>query len=110
MVKYKSLPPHIEAVFLQNLLKLAAHVFDRHERDERYEDIVALIDLVNGKFSESVKSAELEVQERSSTSMMMLKIAKDAVLESKLWSFGFKRGVLKVQIICWKTMLLLYEF
>lgn len=87
MVKYKSLPPHIEAVFLQNILKLLAHVFDRYEREERYDDIVALCDLVCGKFAESVKSAELEVQERSSTAMMILKIAKEAILESKLWYF-----------------------
>lgn len=89
MLKYKLLPAHIEAVFIHNILKLFAHVFDKYEQADRYQDALQLCDLVIEKLNESVKSGELEVQERASTSLVIVQIAKGAVEESKYWLMKF---------------------
>lgn len=81
MIKYKVLPAHIEAVFIHNILKLFTHVFNGYERDSRFEEILTLCDEITVKLKESVKSGELEVQERSSTTLVMVDIVKQAVKE-----------------------------
>lgn len=81
IVKYKTLPPHIEAVFIHNILKLFAHVCDKYERNGKLEDILPLCDKITAKLKESVKSGELEVQERSGTTLVMIGIVREAVQE-----------------------------
>lgn len=83
MIKYKTLPQHIESVFIHNTLKLFAHVIEKYELDGEYAQIVELSDLIVDKLNESVKSGELEVQERSSTTLMVLEILKEAFVSSK---------------------------
>lgn len=82
MIKYKTLPQHIEAVFIHNTLKLFAHVIEKLELEEQYDKIIALCDLITIKLGESLKSGELEVQERSSTTLMVLEILKEAFQQS----------------------------
>lgn len=84
MIKYKSLPQHIEAVFIHNTLKLFANVTEKYELEAQYDKIITLCDLIMNKLNESVKSGELEVQERSSTTLMVLEILKEAFLQSEL--------------------------
>lgn len=84
MVKYKSLPSHIEAVFIQNILKIfAVIVLERYIENEQYSEIIQLCDFINEKLSESTKSGELEVQERASTTSVIIEIVKNEVLTSK---------------------------
>lgn len=84
MLKYKSLPQHIEAVFIQNILKIFAHLMQEYETDEQYEAIISLCDLVIEKMNESLKSGELEVQERASTNLVILKIVHEEISASRL--------------------------
>lgn len=81
MIKYKALPAHIEAVFIHNILKLFAHVFDRYEKNAQLGEILPLCEEITEKMKESVKSGELEVQERSSTTLVMISVAKEMVLK-----------------------------
>ncbi|XP_044762677.1 AP-3 complex subunit delta [Coccinella septempunctata] len=79
MLKYKPLPQHIEAVFIHNVLKLFAHVMEKYELEEKYDEILELCDAISAKLSDSLKSAELEVQERSSTCLNILEIVKEEI-------------------------------
>ncbi|XP_018320785.1 AP-3 complex subunit delta isoform X2 [Agrilus planipennis] len=81
MLKYRNLPPHIEAVFIHNILKLYSRIVANCEATEDYGKIFLVCDTVTEKLSESVKSAELEVQERASSSLEIVAIVKEAFLE-----------------------------
>ncbi|XP_056647790.1 AP-3 complex subunit delta [Diorhabda sublineata] len=83
MVKYKMLPQHIESVFLQNILKIFTFIVKKYEINEQYDDVLRICDLVMEKLSESIKSGELEVQERASTSIMIIKIVQEEFLARK---------------------------
>lgn len=84
MLQYKSLPQHIEAVFIQNILKIFAHVMEQYEIDQQYDAIISLCEAVSDKMNESLKSGELEVQERASTTVVILKIVQEEISASKL--------------------------
>ncbi|XP_044260701.1 AP-3 complex subunit delta [Tribolium madens] len=79
MLKYKSLPQHIEAVFIHNIIKLFAHVMRGYEEEGQYGEILGLCDDICLKLGESLKSGELEVQERSSTSLIIVQIVKEEI-------------------------------
>ncbi|KAK9753947.1 AP-3 complex subunit delta-1 [Popillia japonica] len=79
IVKYKTLPQHIEAVFIQNIFKLFVNIMLKLEVAEKYDDILALVDVILTRLSDAVMSGELEVQERASTTCVMLKIIKEAM-------------------------------
>ncbi|XP_060533617.1 AP-3 complex subunit delta [Cylas formicarius] len=90
MLKYKKLPQHIEVVFLHNILKLFAHILakEKTEVDRESDDgpLVELCDLVLEKMNESIKSAELEVQERASTTLVIVNIVKEELSKEELSS------------------------
>ncbi|KAF7271017.1 adaptor-related protein complex 3, delta 1 subunit-like garnet [Rhynchophorus ferrugineus] len=79
MLKYKTLPQHIESVFIHNIIKLFAHIMQSYELAGRYDDILQLCDEILDKMNESIKSAELEVQERASTSLIIINIVKEEI-------------------------------
>lgn len=83
MLKYKVLPQHIESVFIHNILKLFAHILQKFETDEKYDEILELCQIIGDKLNESIKSAELEVQERSSTTLIILKIIEKEITDKK---------------------------
>lgn len=83
MLKYKTLPQHIESVFIHNILKLFAHVMKNLEGQNQWEEILSLCDEISGKLQESLKSGELEVQERSSTSLVIIEIVKEEIMKVK---------------------------
>ncbi|KAJ8950778.1 hypothetical protein NQ318_011271 [Aromia moschata] len=83
LLKYKILPQHIESVFIQNIIKIFASVMEKYELKEQYDDILRLCDLVTEKMSESIKSGELEVQERASTSLIIMKIVQEEISAKK---------------------------
>lgn len=76
MIKYKPLPAHIEAVFIHNIFKLFTYIYESRYRDPRREIIIELSDKIIEKLLESVKSGELEVQERASTTLILVRIVK----------------------------------
>lgn len=78
MLKYKTLPQHIEAVFIQNILKLFGRVVE-----QEYDGIDDLCTRIEDKLTLSLKSAELEVQERASTTIVIVQIVKDGVQKRK---------------------------
>lgn len=84
MIKYRSLPPHIEAVFIQNTLKLFAYILDRYETNEAFDEILDICELLKEKLNDGIKSGELEVQERASTTLIVLDIVKESIDQSKL--------------------------
>lgn len=83
MLKYKVLPQHIESVFIQNIIKIFAYVMEKYELNQQYDEILRLCDLIIDKMGESIKSGELEVQERASTSLIIVKIVQEEVIASK---------------------------
>lgn len=83
MVKYKILPQHIESVFLQNIFKIFTFVIKKYEVDEQYDNILRICDVVIEKLNESIKSGELEVQERASTLLIIIKIVQEEFLARK---------------------------
>lgn len=83
MIKYRSLPPHIEAVFIQNSLKLFAYILDRHETNEAFDDVLNICEQLKEKLNDGIKSGELEVQERASTTLIILDIVKESIDQSK---------------------------
>lgn len=87
MIKYKMLPQHIESVFIQNILKIFTFIIRKYEMNDQSDDALRICDLVCDKLNESIKSGELEVQERASTSLMIIKIVKEEFAASKLILF-----------------------
>lgn len=83
MLKYKMLPQHIESVFIHNILKLFSHLLDKFETNQEYNEILDLCQLITDKLNESIKSAELEVQERASTTLIIIKIIQKEITERK---------------------------
>ncbi|KAJ8921177.1 hypothetical protein NQ315_013649 [Exocentrus adspersus] len=83
MLKYKVLPQHIESVFIHNIIKIFAHVMEKYELNQQYEEILRLCDLITNKMSESIKSGELEVQERASTSLIIVNIVQEEILAKR---------------------------
>lgn len=84
MLKYKSLPQHIESVFIHNIVKLFAHLMEKYEAAGNYDAILELSDSIASKMNESIKSGELEVQERASTAVIIISIVKDEIAASKM--------------------------
>ena len=83
MLKYKSLPQHIEALFIHNILKIFSHILQNLEKSAGYDAILELCDAILEKMNESIKSAELEVQERASLVVVLTNIIKEEILTSK---------------------------
>lgn len=82
MLAYTGLPPHIQAVFLQNLLKLFTRLLRDFEGARNWLSIEQLLDVFTEKLTEYVTSAELEVQERASTSLVIVSLVKEEIMKS----------------------------
>lgn len=82
ILSYKNLPQHIESVFIQNSLKIFVKSFIKFMESEVEGEIFEICDMIIDKLSESIKSAELEVQERASTALVIVQIVKETLLQS----------------------------
>ncbi|TGZ49560.1 AP-3 complex subunit delta-1 [Temnothorax longispinosus] len=71
-----SLPGHIQAVYVHNILKLAATTFAKAENEENTETIDKIYELKD-KIATFVCSGDLEVQERSSSALVLLECLKE---------------------------------
>nr|XP_039258298.1 AP-3 complex subunit delta-1-like isoform X2 [Styela clava] len=73
-----SLPAHIQAIYIQNSMKLFASAVTQAEENEDHEKVEELLKLVMGKLPAFVQSGDLEVQERASCILSMMKYASKA--------------------------------
>lgn len=71
-----SLPGHIQAVYVHNILKLAAATFAKAEKEEDTETMEKIYGLKE-KIATFVCSGDLEVQERSSSVLVLLECIKE---------------------------------
>lgn len=71
-----SLPGHIQAVYVHNILKLAATTFAKAEREEDTETMDKIYGLKD-KIAAFVCSGDLEVQERSSSALVLFECLKE---------------------------------
>ena len=72
--KVVSLPGHIQSVFVQNILKLYAHVVTQAEGRDDSEAVMSATTLLVEKLPMFVASSDLEVQERVFMSRTDLRI------------------------------------
>ena len=70
--KVPTLPGHIQSVFVQNIIKLYAHIVSESEQEEGDDVIRDVTQLLVDKLPMFVQSADLEVQERVGTSFEFL--------------------------------------
>ncbi|XP_070155327.1 AP-3 complex subunit delta-1 isoform X1 [Polyergus mexicanus] len=71
-----SLPGHIQAVYVHNILKLAAATFAKAEK-EKDTEIMEKVYGLKDKIAAFVCSGDLEVQERSSSALVLLECLKE---------------------------------
>ncbi|CAL7935163.1 unnamed protein product [Xylocopa violacea] len=71
-----SLPGHIQAVYVHNILKLATATLCKAEKDEDTETMEQIFALKD-KIAAFVCSGDLEVQERSSSALVLLECLKE---------------------------------
>nr|XP_033810501.1 AP-3 complex subunit delta-1 isoform X2 [Geotrypetes seraphini] len=71
--KVTTLPGHIQAVYVQNLVKLYASVLHRKEQDGEKEAAEEITQLMIDRIPQFVQSADLEVQERASCILQLIK-------------------------------------
>ncbi|XP_078041110.1 adaptor-related protein complex 3, delta 1 subunit-like garnet [Augochlora pura] len=72
-----SLPGHIQAVYVHNILKLATATLCKAESEEDAETMAQIYELKE-KIAAFVCSGDLEVQERSSSAMVLLECLKES--------------------------------
>lgn len=70
--KVTTLPGHIQAVYVQNVVKLYASILQQKERDSDAEAAQELTQLMVERLPQFVQSADLEVQERVRASRQRL--------------------------------------
>ncbi|XP_006869041.1 PREDICTED: AP-3 complex subunit delta-1 isoform X1 [Chrysochloris asiatica] len=71
--KVTTLPGHIQAVYVQNVLKLYAAVLQQRERTGTLQAAQAATQLLVDRLPQFVQSADLEVQERASCILQLVK-------------------------------------
>ncbi|XP_069505613.1 AP-3 complex subunit delta-1 isoform X2 [Ambystoma mexicanum] len=71
--KVTTLPGHIQAVYVQNMVKLYASILQRKEQDGEKEAAQEISQLMIDRMPQFVQSADLEVQERASCILQLIK-------------------------------------
>lgn len=71
--KVTTLPGHIQAVYVQNMVKLYASILQRKEQDGEKEAAQEITQLMIDRMPQFVQSADLEVQERASCILQLIK-------------------------------------
>ncbi|KAM5237869.1 AP-3 complex subunit delta-1 [Ctenodactylus gundi] len=71
--KVTTLPGHIQAVYVQNVVKLYASILQRQEQAGEAETAQEVTQLVVERLPQFVQSADLEVQERASCILQLVK-------------------------------------
>ncbi|KAM9244982.1 AP-3 complex subunit delta-1 [Dugong dugon] len=71
--KATTLPGHIQAVYVQNVVKLYASILQQREQAAEHEAAQAATQLLVDRLPQFVQSADLEVQERASCVLQLVK-------------------------------------
>uniref|UniRef100_A0A4X2LFB2 AP-3 complex subunit delta-1 n=1 Tax=Vombatus ursinus TaxID=29139 RepID=A0A4X2LFB2_VOMUR len=71
--KVTTLPGHIQAVYVQNMVKLYASILQQKEQSEEKEAAQEITQLMIDRLPQFVQSADLEVQERASCILQLIK-------------------------------------
>uniref|UniRef100_A0A2K5V768 AP-3 complex subunit delta-1 n=1 Tax=Macaca fascicularis TaxID=9541 RepID=A0A2K5V768_MACFA len=71
--KVTTLPGHIQAVYVQNVVKLYANILQQKEQAGEAEGAQAVTQLMVDRLPQFVQSADLEVQERASCILQLVK-------------------------------------
>uniref|UniRef100_A0A663FFL3 AP-3 complex subunit delta-1 n=1 Tax=Aquila chrysaetos chrysaetos TaxID=223781 RepID=A0A663FFL3_AQUCH len=71
--KVTTLPGHIQAVYVQNMVKLYASILQQKERSGEKEGAQEITQLMIERLPQFVQSADLEVQERASCILQLIK-------------------------------------
>ncbi|XP_059616416.1 AP-3 complex subunit delta [Phlebotomus argentipes] len=77
LLKPRQLPDHIQAVYIHNALKLLTRMLVRSLDEENVREIVCLCNLFEEKVTHFVSSGHIEVQERSSSALIMIQMLRD---------------------------------
>ncbi|KAK6617430.1 hypothetical protein RUM43_014439 [Polyplax serrata] len=68
-----NLPGHIQAVYIQNILKIFSLIFSRAAESGDLTEATQMCDLICDKLPQYVSSGDLEVQERASSALHLMK-------------------------------------
>ncbi|XP_031803977.1 AP-3 complex subunit delta-1 isoform X1 [Sarcophilus harrisii] len=71
--KVTTLPGHIQAVYVQNMVKLYASILQQKEQSEEKDAAQEITQLMIDRLPQFVQSADLEVQERASCILQLIK-------------------------------------
>ncbi|EEB12096.1 AP-3 complex subunit delta-1, putative [Pediculus humanus corporis] len=71
-----NLPGHIQAVYIQNILKIFSLLFTKGNESGDLKQVTELCELICDKLPEYVSSADLEVQERASSALHLMKFVQ----------------------------------
>uniref|UniRef100_A0A7G3BA23 AP-3 complex subunit delta n=1 Tax=Lutzomyia longipalpis TaxID=7200 RepID=A0A7G3BA23_LUTLO len=77
LLKPRQLPDHIQAVYIHNALKLMTRMLMRSLEAENSRDIVRLCNLFVDKVTPFVSSGNIEVQERSSSALIVIQMLQE---------------------------------
>uniref|UniRef100_A0A1L8DVZ0 AP-3 complex subunit delta n=1 Tax=Nyssomyia neivai TaxID=330878 RepID=A0A1L8DVZ0_9DIPT len=77
LLKLRQLPDHIQAVYIHNALKLLTRMLQKSLDDENSRDIVRLCALFVDKVTPFVSSGNIEVQERSSSALIVIQMLRE---------------------------------
>ncbi|XP_038596495.1 AP-3 complex subunit delta-1 isoform X2 [Tachyglossus aculeatus] len=79
--KVTTLPGHIQAVYVQNVVKLYASILLQKEQAEEKEAALEITQLMIERLPQFVQSADLEVQERASCILQLIKYVQKLQLK-----------------------------
>uniref|UniRef100_A0A1B0D8W6 AP-3 complex subunit delta n=1 Tax=Phlebotomus papatasi TaxID=29031 RepID=A0A1B0D8W6_PHLPP len=77
LLKPRQLPDHIQAVYIHNALKLLTRMLTKALEEGNTREIVRLCNLFEDKVTPFVSSGNIEVQERSSSALIMIQMLRD---------------------------------
>lgn len=75
-MKQRSLPGHIHAVYVQNILKLFTRIVTGLMEQNNSDEIIVLCDLLMKKLPTFISSGHIEVQERASSSFILIQMLR----------------------------------
>lgn len=71
-----ALPGHIQAVFVQNSIKLFIHLLEKSVEGGSVDGISGTIDAMDQKLPNFISSGDIEVQERASSTQVIIKLIR----------------------------------
>lgn len=71
-----ALPGHIQAVFVQNSIKIFIHLLEKSIESGDVNAMHAVVDLMDQKLPHFISSGDIEVQERASSTQILIQLVK----------------------------------